>query len=140
MFIGFFPGWGSWCCVYLILFHAIVSLPWCIVYDINFQNIVKPLKRGHLRVLKSLSVIETCRLLGGNFKKILSVIHSMSAIWDVRYWEVSLLKANCKKYQRIQKVFRFCLIQFINIVSIFTIFTDYHSLLYRGLKLWQFVC
>ena len=30
--------------------------------------------------------------MGGNLKKIviLSAIHDMSAIWDVRYWEVSL--------------------------------------------------
>ena len=31
---------------------------------------VKPLNSGHLRVLKHLSVIESCPLLGGNFKKI----------------------------------------------------------------------
>ena len=31
---------------------------------------VKPLNSGHLRVLKKLTVIERCPLLGGNFKKI----------------------------------------------------------------------
>ena len=33
---------------------------------------VKPLNRGHLRVLKKLSVIEMCPLLVGNLKKILT--------------------------------------------------------------------
>ena len=33
---------------------------------------VKPLNSGHLRVLKNLSVIERCRLLEGNFKKIVT--------------------------------------------------------------------
>ena len=38
----------------------------------NTANIftVKPLNTGHLRVLKYLSVIKRCPLLGGNFKKI----------------------------------------------------------------------
>ena len=43
--------------------------------------------------------IETCPLLGGNFKKIvivgskcLTAINGMSAIWDARYWEFSLCK------------------------------------------------
>ena len=33
-------------------------------------NTVKPLNSGHLRVLKSLTVIKRCPLLGDNFKKI----------------------------------------------------------------------
>ena len=57
-------------------------------------NTVKPLNSRHLRVLKIMSVIERCLLLGGNFKKIVTVgtkcFQGMSAIWDVRYWEVSL--------------------------------------------------
>ena len=40
----------------------------------NTANIftVKPLNTGHLRVLKYLSVIKRCPLLGGNFKKIVT--------------------------------------------------------------------
>ena len=34
------------------------------------KSTVKPLNSGHLRVLKNLSVIERCPLLGGNFKKV----------------------------------------------------------------------
>ena len=33
---------------------------------------MKPLKSGHLRVLKNLSVNERCPLLGGNFTKIVT--------------------------------------------------------------------
>ena len=33
---------------------------------------VKPLNSGHLRVLKNLSVIKSCSLLGGNSKKIVT--------------------------------------------------------------------
>ena len=36
------------------------------------QNTVKPLNRGDPRVLKFLSVIERCLLLGGNLKKIVT--------------------------------------------------------------------
>ena len=60
------------------------------------KYLLKPLNSGHLQVFKSLSVIERCPLLGGNLKrlsylglKVLSAVHGMSAIWDVRYWEVS---------------------------------------------------
>ena len=35
-------------------------------------NTVKHLNSRHLRVLKNLSVIERCLLLGGNFKKIVT--------------------------------------------------------------------
>ena len=40
----------------------------------NTANIftVEPLNTGHLRVLKYLSVIKRCPLLGGNFKKIVT--------------------------------------------------------------------
>ena len=55
-------------------------------------NTVKPLNSG-----QSLSVIERCLPLGGNLKRlshlgqtVLSAFQGMSAIWDVRYWEVSL--------------------------------------------------
>ena len=58
---------------------------------------MKPLNSGHLRVFKVLSVIKRCPLLGGSLTKmshlrqnILSAIQGMSAIWDVRYWQVSL--------------------------------------------------
>ena len=66
----------------------------------NKADRVKPLNRGHLRVLKNLSAIKRCPLLGGSLTKIvifallgvniLSAIQGMSAIWDVRYWKVSL--------------------------------------------------
>ena len=57
---------------------------------------MKPLNSGHLQVLKNLTVIERCPLLRGNLKRltfgttVLSAIQGMSAIWDARYWEVSL--------------------------------------------------
>ena len=58
---------------------------------------MKPLNSGHLRVFKVLSVIKRCPLVGGGLTKlshlgqnILSAIQGMSAIWDIRYWEVSL--------------------------------------------------
>ena len=38
----------------------------------NAACTVKPLNSGRLRVLKNLSVIERCLLLGGNFKKIVT--------------------------------------------------------------------
>ena len=38
----------------------------------NKSNTVKPLNSGYLQVLKNLSVIERCPLLGGNFKKIVT--------------------------------------------------------------------
>ena len=66
---------------------------------VNLRYTVKPLNNTHLGVLKNLSVIERCPLLVGNLKRlshlglnVLSAIHGMSAIWDVRYWEVSLYK------------------------------------------------
>ena len=66
-------------------------------YYVSKCNAAKPLNSGHLRLLKDLSVIERCPLLRGNLKKIshlrlntLSTIQGMSAIWDVRYWEVSV--------------------------------------------------
>ena len=39
---------------------------------IKFNTTVKPLNSRHLRVLKNLSVIERCQLLGGNLKKIVT--------------------------------------------------------------------
>ena len=57
---------------------------------------MKPLNSGHLQVLKNLTVIERCPILRGNLKRltfgttVLSAIQGMSAIWDARYWEVSL--------------------------------------------------
>ena len=63
---------------------------------------MKPLNSGNRRVLKKLTVIDRCPLLGGNFKKRLShlglidlsTIQGISAIWDVRYWDVSLYLLN----------------------------------------------
>ena len=43
------------------------------VVPIYKADTVKPLNSGHLRVLKNLSVIERCPLLGGNFKKIVTL-------------------------------------------------------------------
>ena len=40
--------------------------------EIYVQNRVKTLNNGHLRVLKDLSVIERCPLLGGNLEKIVT--------------------------------------------------------------------
>ena len=37
-----------------------------------YNNTVKPLNSGHLWVLKNVSVIERCLLLGGNLKKIVT--------------------------------------------------------------------
>ena len=46
---------------------------------------VKPLNSGHLQVLKNVSVIERCPLLGGNFKKVVT----FGTICFVRYsWHV----------------------------------------------------
>ena len=62
-------------------------------------NTVKPLNSGHLRVLKKLSVIKRCPLLGGSLTKIVTIGTKYFArysrhvpIWDVRYWDVSLYK------------------------------------------------
>ena len=58
-----------------------------------FESTVKALKSGHLRVLKNLSVIERCPLLGGNLKKIVTFgtkcfVHYS---WHVRYLGYPLL-------------------------------------------------
>ena len=47
-----------------------------------FNYIVKLLNSGHLRVLQNFSVVERLNIL--------FAIHGMSAIWDARYWGVSL--------------------------------------------------
>ena len=39
---------------------------------VTFISTVKPLNSGHLRVLKSLSVIKRCLLLGGSLTKIVT--------------------------------------------------------------------
>ena len=53
---------------------------------------VEPLNSGHLRVLKSLSVIKRCPLLGGSLTKIVTfeTKHFVRYSRHVRYWEVSL--------------------------------------------------
>ena len=78
----------------------------CISIVLN-ANTVKPLNSGHLRVLRNLSVIERCLLLGGNLKKTVTfgtncfVCYSRHiAIWNVRYWETSLyIKISTQRYQ-----------------------------------------
>ena len=53
----------------------------------NMSHTVKPLKNGHLRVLKNLSVIEKCPLLGGNLKKTVTFGTKcfVRYSWHVRY-------------------------------------------------------
>ena len=53
---------------------------------------MKTLNSGHLRVLKNLSVIKRCPLLGGSLTKIVTfeTKHSVCYSRHVRYWEVSL--------------------------------------------------
>ena len=41
-------------------------------YGIDIPHAVKPLNSGQLRVLRILSVIERCPLLGGNLKRIVT--------------------------------------------------------------------
>ena len=59
------------------------------------QITVKPLNSGHLRVLKNLSVIESCPLLGGNFKKIVTFGTKTFVLYSrhVRYLGYPLLGA-----------------------------------------------
>ena len=54
---------------------------------------MKPLNSGHLRVLKNLSVIGRCPLLGGNLKKIVAfgTQHFVLYSWPVRYFGCLLL-------------------------------------------------
>ena len=54
---------------------------------------VKPLNIGHLQVLKNLSIIERCPLLGGDLKKIfiLGTQNFIGYSWHVRCLECSLL-------------------------------------------------
>ena len=59
----------------------------------NKARTVKSLNSGHLWVLKNLSVIERCPLLGGNLKKIVTCgtkcfVHYS---WHVRYLGCQLL-------------------------------------------------
>ena len=64
---------------------------------LHFKNPVKPLNSGHLWVIKNLSVIERCPLLGGNLKKIVAfgTQHFVRCSWYIRYlgcllWEILL--------------------------------------------------
>ena len=63
---------------------------------ISFACTVNPLNSGHLVALKNLSVIKRCPLLRGSLTKMVtfgtehSTIIDMSAICNVRFWEVSL--------------------------------------------------
>ena len=64
-------------------------------WECVFKNIttVKSLNSGHLRVLKNLSVIERCPLLGGNLKKIVTFGTKcfVRYSWHVRYLGCPLL-------------------------------------------------
>ena len=57
------------------------------------QITVKPLNTGHLLVLKNLSVIERCPLLGGNLKKIVTFGTKIFVLFSrhVRYLGYPLL-------------------------------------------------
>ena len=61
--------------------NAAVTLP------AIFENTVKPLNSGHQRVLKNLSVIERCPLLGADLKKIVTfgTQHFIDYSWHVHY-------------------------------------------------------
>ena len=85
--------------------NVVLTLRWNAYVGSEQQiNTVKPLYSRHLRTLTSLSVIERCPLLGGKLTKTVAFenksfvrsIQGMSAIWDVRYWEVSLYKQKKK--------------------------------------------
>ena len=62
-------------------------------YGGSSVNTVKPLNKGHLRVLKNLSVIERCPLMGGNFKKIVTFGTKcfVRYLWHVHYLGCPLL-------------------------------------------------
>ena len=65
-----------------------------------YNNTVKPLNSGHLWVLKNVSVIERCLLLGGNLKKIVTfgAKHFVRYSRHVRCLRFSLLGGfHCKK-------------------------------------------
>ena len=53
---------------------------------------MKPPNSGHLRVLKNLSIIERCWLLGGSLKKIVTfgTERFVRYSWHVRYLECQL--------------------------------------------------
>ena len=69
------------------------------------KNTVKPLNTGHLRVLKNLSIIETCPLLGGNLKKLFTIgtIRFVRYLWHVRYIECPLLGGFTIKHIRLPR-------------------------------------
>ena len=60
------------------------------IFDFIFCT-MKHQNSGHMRVLKNLSVIKRCPLLGGSLKKIVTFgTKYFVDYWDVRYWEISL--------------------------------------------------
>ena len=60
------------------------------IFDFIFYT-MKHQNSGHIRVLKNLSVIKRCPLLGGSLKKIVTFgTKYFVDYWDVRYWEISL--------------------------------------------------
>ena len=76
--------------------YKITSVWWIseMIYFIkSFIDTVKPLKSGHLRVLKNLSVIGRCRLLGDNLEKIVTfgTKHFVRYSWCVHYLACPLL-------------------------------------------------
>ena len=62
-------------------------------FILRFINKVKAVNSGHLRVLKYLSVIERCPLLGVNLKKIVifGTLRFVCYLWHVRYFGCPLL-------------------------------------------------
>ena len=70
--------------------------------EYNMSHTAKPLKNGHLRVLKNLSVIERCQLLGGNLKKIVTFRTQcfVRYSWHVRYLGCPLLQSFTAFFQK----------------------------------------
>ena len=87
-YFGCFPAGFFFQGFFLTLFPGVVFLE-----EFSWEQRVKPLNSGHLRVLKNLSVIGRCPLLGGNFKKIITfgTQHFVLYSWPVRYLGCLLL-------------------------------------------------
>ena len=79
---------------YIIFIHCFTNFfttVWPCSKCVNTST-VKPLNSGHLRVLKNLSVVKRCPLLGGSLTKMvtLGTKHFVRYSRYVCYWEVSL--------------------------------------------------
>ena len=77
--------------------HCRASHLWWRFFEKKSFATVKPLNSGHPRFLKNCPLLIGVRYRAVIQKRlfrlelnVLSVIHGMSAIWDVLYWEVSL--------------------------------------------------